>query len=84
MQLTEELIVTLADQLLGRRPLAYGDVTVDLTPPWRRLAIPELVAERAGVPLDAVVALDLATLKTAAAIQERFRFSTGSATVPTM
>ncbi len=66
MQLTEELFVTLADELLGRRTVEYGDWTIDLTPPWRRVSIPEYVAKRAGVPLDAVLALDLATLKTAA------------------
>jgi lysyl-tRNA synthetase class 2 len=67
MNLTEELVVTLADELVGRRTLEYGDFTLDLTPPWRRLCIPEYVAKCAGVPLDAVLALDLETLKTAAA-----------------
>jgi lysyl-tRNA synthetase class 2 len=67
MQLTEELVVTLADELLGTRAFEYGDWTIDVTPPWRRVSIPEYVAKRAGVPLDAVLALDLATLKTAAA-----------------
>jgi lysyl-tRNA synthetase, class II len=67
MRLTEELIVTLADEVLGRRTLEYGDWSIDLTPPWRRVCIPEYVASRAGVALDAVLALDLETLKTAAA-----------------
>jgi len=66
MQLTEELVVTLADQLLGERTLEYGDWSIDLTPPWRRVCIPEYVAEEAQVPLDAVLALDLETLKEAA------------------
>ena len=66
MQFTEELVVTLADELLGRRTLQYGEWTIDLTPPWRRLCMPEYVAARAGLPLDAVLALDLETLKTAA------------------
>jgi len=67
MRLTEELVVTLADELLGRRTLEYGDFTIDLTPPWPRLCIPEYVAKRAGVPLQAVLALDLETLQAAAA-----------------
>ncbi len=67
MRLTEELIVTLADELLGKRTLEYGDWTIDLTPPWSRMSIPEYVATRAGVSLDAVLALDLDTLKAAAA-----------------
>jgi len=67
MQLTEELVVTLADELLGTRMLPYGDWTIDLTPPWRRVSIPEYVAQQAGVALDAVLALDVATLHSAAA-----------------
>ena len=67
MQLTEELVVTLADELLGTRTVQYGDWSIDLTPPWRRVSIPEYVAQRAGVPVDAVLALDLPTLQQAAA-----------------
>ncbi len=67
MQLTEELVVWLADELLGQRQLTYGDFAIDLTPPWRRLSMPEYVAERAEVSLEAVLALDVDTLKSAAA-----------------
>ena len=67
MRLTEELVVTMADDLLGTRTLEYGDWTIDLAPPWRRVSIPEYVAQHAGVSLDAVLALDLPTLKAAAA-----------------
>ena len=66
MPLTETLVATLADDLLARRTLPYGDWTIDVTPPWARISIPEFVAKRAGVSLDAVLALDLSTLKTAA------------------
>ncbi len=67
MRLTEELFATLADELLGTRTLLYGDWTIDLTPPWKRVSIPAYVAQRAGVALDAVLDLDLDTLKHAAA-----------------
>jgi lysyl-tRNA synthetase class 2 len=66
IQLTEEMIVALAESLLGSLQLPYGESTIDLTPPWRRVSIPEFVAERGGVALDAVVALDLPTLRGAA------------------
>jgi len=66
MRLTEELVVTLADELLGRRTLEYGDWAINLEPPWRRVSIPEYVANHAGVALDAILALDLETLKAAA------------------
>ncbi len=64
--LTEEMIVALADDLLGTRKLTYGEWTIDLTPPWRRISIPEYVAERARVPLDAVLRLDVDVLHQAA------------------
>ncbi|MBI3785571.1 MAG: lysine--tRNA ligase [Deltaproteobacteria bacterium] len=64
--LTEDLIVGLADDLLGKRQLTYGEHTIDLSPPWKRLSIPGFVAERSGMPLDAILALDLDTIRTAA------------------
>ncbi|HVM98004.1 MAG TPA: lysine--tRNA ligase, partial [Candidatus Acidoferrales bacterium] len=66
INLTEELIVGLADDLLGKRQLAYGDWTIDLSPPWKRLSIPQFVAERSGMPLDGIMALDLDTIRAAA------------------
>ena len=67
MQLTEELVGTLAEELLGQHTLTYGEWTIDLTAPWRRISMPEYVAACAQVSLDAVLALDLETLKNAAA-----------------
>ena len=66
IDLTEELVVTLADDLLGTRQVKYGEHTIDFSPPWRRIRIPEYVAERADVPLDAILALDLPTIQEAA------------------
>ena len=64
MQLTEELFVALADAVLGHAPRARTATTRSTsTPPWRRVSIPEFVAERLQLPLDAVRALDLATLQ---------------------
>jgi lysyl-tRNA synthetase class 2 len=67
MRLTEELVIALADELLGQRQIAFGDWQIDLSAPWRRICIPEYVAERAGVSLEAVRGLDPETLRTAAA-----------------
>ena len=66
IRLTEELLVGLADRVLDGRTLTCGGQTVDLTPPWRRLSIPEYIAARAEVPLEAVLALDLGAVRTAA------------------
>ena len=66
MDLTEELIVSLADSLLESRSLPYGDHTIDLSRPWKRVSIPEYVAARLDLPFDAVLALDIDVLKQAA------------------
>ncbi len=66
MRLTEELFVGVADAVIGSRQLTYGGMPIDLTPPWRRLCLPEYVAERAQVPLEGVLALDLGVLRAAA------------------
>jgi len=66
MRLTEELVSGLADSVLGTRVLTYAEHEIDLSPPWRRLSIPEYVARRAELPLDRVRALDLGILAKAA------------------
>jgi len=63
MQLTEDLLVGLADEVVGSRVLTYGQHRIDLSPPWRRVSIPEYVAERAGVPAADVRRLDLRLLR---------------------
>ncbi len=66
ISLTEELVVTLADEVLGTRQLPYGEHAIDVSPPWRRLRIPEYVAERGGVPLEKILALDVEAIDAAA------------------
>ncbi len=63
MVLTEELFVTLADELLGSRRIPYGDWVLDFTPPFRRISIPDYLAERAQVEREALFALDLETIR---------------------
>ncbi len=52
MALTEELVSYLAEELRGSARLSYGGRDVDLTPPWRRATLYELVAEETGVSVD--------------------------------
>jgi lysyl-tRNA synthetase, class II len=66
MPLTEELFVTLADEVARSRQLPYGEHVIDLSAPWPRLSIPEYVARRCDVSLEAVRALDYDTLANAA------------------
>jgi lysyl-tRNA synthetase, class II len=52
MALTEELVAHLAREVLGTTVLTYGGRELDLTPPWRRATLVDLVEEHAGVRLD--------------------------------
>jgi lysyl-tRNA synthetase class 2 len=52
MALTEELTAHLATELHGTTQLTYADRPLDLTPPWRRASLTELVEEHAGVHVD--------------------------------
>jgi lysyl-tRNA synthetase class 2 len=66
MALTEALFVALADAVVGARRVPYLGHQIDLTPPFRRVSIPEFVAARCGLPLAAVRALDRGVLQGAA------------------
>ena len=61
MRLTEDLVAHLATELLGTTVLTYAGRELDLTPPWRRATLTDLVEEHAGVHVD--VAMDLADLR---------------------
>ena len=52
MRLTEELVAHLAQEVCGTTRITYAGRPVDLTPPWRRASMVELVAEHAGVGVD--------------------------------
>jgi lysyl-tRNA synthetase class 2 len=52
MALTEQLIAHVATELLGTTRLSYGGVEVDVSPPWRRASLTELVEEHTGVHVD--------------------------------
>jgi lysyl-tRNA synthetase class 2 len=52
MQLTEQLIADAATELCGGTKLRYLDRDLDLTPPWRRATMTELIKEHAGIDVD--------------------------------
>ena len=49
MQLTEEIITTAAQTVVGTLKVTYQGQAIDLTPPWRRATMHELVQEATGV-----------------------------------
>ncbi len=63
MELTEEMISTVAQEVLGSMKIIYQGQEIDLTPPWRRLPLLESIKEFTGIEVDN---LDDAALKDAA------------------
>jgi lysyl-tRNA synthetase class 2 len=52
MELTEQLIAFLAAEITGSPVIRYQGREVDLTPPWARATLVDLVEQHAGVRLD--------------------------------
>ena len=53
MTLTEDLIATLARDIVGTTQITYQGQAIDLTPPWRRVTMHELVKEQTGLDFEA-------------------------------
>jgi lysyl-tRNA synthetase class 2 len=58
MALLEELVAHLATELAGGTKLVYQHRDLDLTPPWRRATMTDLVDERIGVRVDITTPLE--------------------------
>jgi len=52
MRLTEDLVAHLATEIRGTTVLTYDGRELDLTPPWRRASMTELIEEHAGLRVD--------------------------------
>ena len=65
MELTEEMFTELAQSLLGRLTLTWGEHAVDLARPWKRLSFFEGVSQVLGIAVGADT--DAATVARAAA-----------------
>lgn len=51
--MVEELVAHLAEAVTGSTRVPWGERTIELAPPWRRLTVAEAVQEHAGVDLGA-------------------------------
>lgn len=58
MELTESLVAELATELCGTTKLSYDGRDLDLSPPWPRATLTELVTEHTGHALDLDTPLD--------------------------
>lgn len=54
MELTENLISTVAMETLGTTKIVYQGQEIDLTPPWNRLSMIEAVKKYSGVDFDSI------------------------------
>ncbi|HSL86668.1 MAG TPA: lysine--tRNA ligase [Bacteroidales bacterium] len=54
MDLTEELVSSVAQKVLGTMKINYQGTDIDLTPPWRRVTMAELVKEATGIDFDTI------------------------------
>ena len=64
MTLTEAIITTAAQEVLGTLQITYQGQAIDLTPPWRRVTMHDVVKEQTG--LDLAQYTDLEEAKAAA------------------
>jgi lysyl-tRNA synthetase, class II len=55
MALTEEMVVEIAHDVRGSTELEWGETRIDLTPPWPRRPMAELVAEHTGLSAEQVL-----------------------------
>jgi len=54
MELTESLISTVAEKVLGTTKISYQGVEIDLTPPWNRMTMREAVLKYSGIDFDTI------------------------------
>jgi len=54
MDLTEAIVAHVAEASTGGRQIAYGGTSIDLTPPWPRRSMAELVLDHTGVDFLAI------------------------------
>jgi len=60
MALTENLIATVAQEVLGTQEVSYQGETVNLSPPWTRVTMHELVQQHTGLDFDQFATLEAA------------------------
>lgn len=58
MELTENLIARVAEEVLGETKVEYQGSTIDLSTPWRRISMHQLVEEATGVDFGSITDVD--------------------------
>lgn len=52
MALTEQAVAYAAQEVLGTTKISYQGTEIDLTPPWRRLTMPEAIKKFSGIDFE--------------------------------
>ncbi len=52
MAFTEAMIAAVAERVTGGMVITYQGITLDLTPPWKRITLHDLIAEATGIDYD--------------------------------
>jgi lysyl-tRNA synthetase, class II len=52
MALVEEMVFTIASEVLDTPTVPYGEHTIDFTPPWPRVRLRDAILERSGIDYD--------------------------------
>ena len=58
MALTEGIITTVAQEVIGTLKINYQGTDIDLTPPWRRVTMQDLVKEYSGIDFNSFQSLE--------------------------
>ena len=62
MALTEAIVTTVAQEVLGTLKISYQGEDIDLTPPWRRVTMHDIVQEKTGLDFTQFQTLDEAKI----------------------
>src|SRR5207253_4933566 len=52
MEMVEEMVSTIAGDVLGNTLVQVGDTEIQLAPPWPRIPLRDAILERSGVDFD--------------------------------
>jgi lysyl-tRNA synthetase class 2 len=53
MELTEEMVSTVAQDVLGTKQISFRGHAIDLTPPWTRISLRDAILEASTIDIDA-------------------------------
>ena len=53
MKMLEDMVSQTAQAVLGTTKVVYGDLTLDFTPPWKRLSLRDAVLQACGIDFEA-------------------------------